>query len=70
MKSFSEEQRIFLSGKCDAGYEPIPTGCPEPIRTKIIEVRARRLGIEPRGLAAPLPVNPDLAAELTALKSL
>lgn len=68
MLNFSDEQRHFLSGKCAAGFEEIPTGCPDEIRNRIIETRAARLGVKPAG-PAPAP-NSDLADELNALRSL
>jgi uncharacterized protein len=69
MQNFSEEQRHFLSGKCAAGFEEIPTGCPDEIRNKIIEHRALRLGVKPAG-PAPAVVDNELGAKIRAVNSL
>jgi HK97 family phage prohead protease len=69
MQNFSEEQRHFLSGKCAAGFEEIPTGCPDEIRNRIIEHRALRLGVKPSG-PAPAVVNNELGAKIRAVNSL
>ena len=59
------EMQAIEQAAARRGWAPIPEGCPAEIRSRIVEYRAKALGIQPKD-----PAVEDLKNRLDALKSL